>query len=115
MAKLSKKHELLPEEQYARIEKHDNEGSLMKILHTDIHRTMHVAHAVISADLKNAYTLTQPTVAKMSMRCMGVPPHIAELMLLCFQSMSFWLCTAYGVSKDPYTSTPESPFASIVH
>ena len=82
MVRLAKRPELFPEEPCAQAGKQGNEGTLMKILYTDIHRTMHVAHAVISADLKNAYNSIQSTVASMSMRYVGVPQQIAELMLL---------------------------------
>ena len=46
MADLAKKHDLIPNEQCAAPGKNGNEGSLLKVFHTDHLRTMHILHAI---------------------------------------------------------------------
>ena len=69
---------------------------------------MHAPHAAVSADLKNVFDSAQQAVASMSVRSMGVPARIATMFLLCFQTMSFYLSTGYGISEDFFSSSKEA-------
>ena len=109
MADLAKKHNLIPPEQCAAPGKDGNEGSLLKVFHTDHLRTMHVPHATISADLENCYDSVAQAVASLGMRSFGVRATTVAVFLSCYNTMKFWLQTAYGVAKEPYGSTAENP------
>ena len=114
MADLAKKHNLVPPEQCAAPGKDDNEGTLLQLFHTDHLRTMHIQHATISADLENCYDLVAHTVAALGMRSFGVRATAVAVFLSCYQTMRFWLQMAYGVAKEPYGSTAENPFSSLL-
>ena len=114
MAELAKKHNLIPPEQCAAPGKDGNEVSLLKVFHTDHLRTMHVPHATISADLENCYDSVAQAVAALGMRAFGVRATTVAVFLSCYNTMRFWLQTAYGVAKEPYGSSAENPFSSLL-
>ena len=66
MANLAEKHNLIPPEQCAAPRKDGNEGSLLKVFHTDHLRTMQIRHATISADLENCYDSVAQAVAALA-------------------------------------------------
>ena len=68
MTDLAKKQDLVPPEQCASPGKDGNEGTLLKVFHTDQLGTMHIPHATISADLENCYDLVAHAVAALGMR-----------------------------------------------
>ena len=100
MDRMMKRHNLMPEDQCAQSGNHENERSMLKMLHCNINSAMHAPHAAVSADLKNAFDSAQQAVASMSVRSMGVPAKIVTMFLMCFQTMSFRLSTGYGISED---------------
>ena len=114
MADLAKKHNLIPPEQCAAPGKDGNKGSLLKVFHTDHLRTMHIPHATISADLENCYDSVAQAVAALGMRAFGVRATTVAVFLSCYNTMKFWLQTAYGVAKEPYRSTAKNPFSSLL-
>jgi hypothetical protein len=114
MAKLAMKHKLIPPEQCAAPGKDGSEGTLLKHFHTDHLRTMHIQHATISADLENCYDSVAHAVAALGMRSFGVRATTIAVFLSCYQTMRFYLKTAYGVAKEPYGSTAETPFSSLL-
>ena len=114
MAELAKKHNLIPPEQCAAPGKDGNKGSLLKVFHTDHLCTMHVPHATISADLENCYDSVAQAVAALGMRAFGVRATTVAVFLSCYNTMRFWLQTAYGVAEEPYGSTAKNPFSSLL-
>ena len=75
---------------------------------------MHIQHATISADLENCYDSVAHAVAALGMRSFGVRATAIAVFLSCYQTMRFYLKTAYGVAKEPYGSTAETPFSSLL-
>ena len=75
---------------------------------------MHVPHAIISANLENCYKYVAQAVAALGMRAFGVRATTVAVFLSCYNTMKFWLQTAYGVAKEPYGSTAENPFSGLL-
>ena len=75
---------------------------------------MHVPHATISADLENCYDSVAQAVAALGMRAFGVRATTVAVFLSCYNTMRFWLQTAYGVTKELYGSTAKNPFSSLL-
>ena len=44
----------------------------------------------------------------------GVRVTAVAVFLSCYHNMKFWLQTAYGIAKEPYGSTAENPFSSLL-
>ena len=114
MANLAKKHNMVPPEQCAAPGRDSNEGSLLKVFHTDHLKTMHVPHATTNADLENCYNSVAQAVAAIGMSSFGVKATAVAMFLSCYQNMKFWLQTAYGVAEEPYGNTAENPFSSFL-
>ena len=83
--------EIVPPEQKAKAGTDANEDTMLRIFHNDIHRTMHINSAVISADLKNCYDAVHHLIASIAVQAMGVPVLAVKLVLSCLQTMLFWL------------------------
>jgi len=64
---------------------------MSKTLHNDIHRTLHLPSAVVSADLKECYDAVNHAICSVGLQAFGVPILAIKLMLLVLQTMSFWL------------------------
>ena len=64
---------IVPPERITKVGTDDSEGTMLKILHNDIHRTMNINSAVVSADLKNCYDAAYHLIASIAVRAMGVP------------------------------------------
>ena len=62
---------------------------------------MHIPHATISVNLENCYDSVAQAVAALGMRSFGVRATTVAVMLSCYQTMKFWLQTAYGIAEDP--------------
>ena len=75
---------------------------------------MHAPHATISAGLENCYDSVAQAVAALGMRAFGVRATAVAVFLSCYNTMKFWLQTAYGVAKEPFGSTAENPFSSFL-
>ena len=104
---------IIPPEQCATAGIDCNQGSMLKVFHCDIHRTMHVPYSVISADLSNCYDAVNHAVATLALLAFGVPHMAVKLVLTCLQSMYFWLRTAFGISGTPFHGTAVNPFFGI--
>ena len=89
MANLAKKHNLIPPEQCVALGKDDNKSSLFKVFHIDHLRTMHISHAIISADLENCYDSVAQTVAALGMRSFSMRTTAVAVFLSCYQNMRF--------------------------
>ena len=109
----ARKTSIIPPEQCATPGVDANQGSMMKILHCDVHRTLHVPYSVVSADLANCYDAVNHAVAALALLCFGVPHMAIKLVLTCLQSMFFWLRTAFGISATPFHGTAVNPFFGI--
>merc|ERR1711933_21608 len=48
------------------------------------------------------------------MRSFDVRATTVAVFLPCYNTMKFWLQTAYGVAKEPYGSTAENPFSILL-
>ena len=48
------------------------------------------------------------------MRAFRVRATTVAVFLSCYNTMKFWLQTAYGVAKEPYGSTAKNPFSSLL-
>lgn len=114
MADLAMKHDLVPPEKCAAPGKDGCEGTLLKQFHTDHLRTMHILHATISADLENCYDSVAQAVASIGMRAFGVRATTVAVFLTCYQTMRFYLQTAYGIAVEPYGGTAGNPFSSLL-
>jgi hypothetical protein len=103
----------IPDEQFAKSATTATEGTMMKILHNDIHRTMHIPSAVVSADLRNCYDSVLHSILSIGLQSVGVPLLAIKLVMLTLQTMSFWLLTAFGESKQAFGGTTDNPFFGI--
>ena len=104
---------MIPPEQIARAGTDANVGTVLKHLHNDIHRTMHINSAVVSADLTNCYDAVHHSIASIAVQAMGVPVLAVKLVLSCLQTMFFWLRTAHGVAETPFGGTASKPFMTL--
>ena len=68
-----------------------NEGTMLKILHNDIHHTVHISSAMVSADLKNCYDAIHHSIPSIVVQAMGVLVLVVKLVLSCLQTVFFWL------------------------
>ena len=48
------------------------------------------------------------------MRSFSVRATTVAVFLSCYNTMKIWLQTAYGMAKEPYGSTAENPFSSLL-
>ena len=106
-------HDIIPPEQCATSGVDCNQGSMLKVLHHDIHRTMHIPYGTVSADLANCYDAVHHSVAALALLAFGVPHMAVALVLTCLQSMCFWLRTAFGISGSPFGGTAANPYFGI--
>ena len=104
---------IIPPEQIAKAGTDANVGTMLKHLHNDVHRTMHINSAVVSADLKNCYDAVHHSIASIAVQAMGVPVLAVKLVLSCLQTMFFWLRTAHGVAETPFGGTTSKPFMTL--
>ena len=81
----------VPPEQIAKTETDANEGTMLNILHNDIHRTMHINSAVVGADLKNCYNAIHHSIASIAVQATGISVLSVKLVLSCLQTIFFWL------------------------
>ena len=81
---------VLPEK-IAKVGTDANEDTMLKILHNDIHRIMHINSVVVSADLKYCYDVIHHSIASIAVQEMGVPVLAVKLVLLCLWTMFFLL------------------------
>ena len=105
--------DIIPPDQCATKGIGKDQDSMLKQLHCDIHRTMYVPFAVVSADLANCYDSVQHGCAALALCAFGIPPNAVKLVLTCLQTMSFWLRTAYGTAETPFHGTEVDPFFGI--
>ena len=105
--------EIVPPEQCAKSKVNPNEGSVIKLLHNDIHRTLHIDSTVVSADLANCYDAVNHAICSIALQALGVPFLAIRLMLSCLQTMFFWLLTAFGMAEKPFHGTPDFPFFGL--
>ena len=62
---------IIPPEQIAKAGTDANVGTMLKKFHNDIHRTMHINSAVVSANLKNCYDAIHHSIASIAVQAMG--------------------------------------------
>ena len=88
---------------------------MLKVFHNDIHGTMHIPLAVISANLANCYDAVQHGVSCIALRAFGVPQLAMSVILTCLQTIFFWLRTAFGFSSNPFHGhgTTDNPFSGL--
>ena len=104
---------IIPSEQCATPGVDQNQGSMLKIYHCDIHRTLHIPYSVVSADLANCYDAVNHAIAALALLSFGVPYMVVKLVLTCLQTMFFWLHTAFGISGTPFHGNVINPFFGI--
>ena len=104
---------IIPMEQIAKPGSCPDEGSMIKCLHNDINRTLHIPAAVVSADLGNCYDAVNHAMCSIALQAFGVPVLAVKLMLSCLQTMFFWLKTAFGTSKQPFCGSLDFPFLGL--
>ena len=104
---------IIPPEQCATGGVDQSQGTMLKVYHNDMHRTVHIPSVVISADLANCYDAVQHAVSCIALRGFGVPHLAISMVLMCLQTMFFWLRTAFGVCSNPFHSTTENPFFGL--
>lgn len=104
---------IISDEQIAKAGTSPNEGTMIKVLHNDIHRTLHIPSAVVSADLANCYDAVNHAICSIALQAFGVSIMAIRLMLSCLQTVYFWLLTAFGVADKPFHGTPEFPFFGL--
>ena len=109
----ARKNGLIPPEQCATSGVDQNQGTMLKVFHNDIHRTMYIPFAIVSADLSHCYDAVHHAVSCIALRSFGVPNLAIGLVLTCLQMMFFWLRTAFGVSQSPFNGTAENPFFGL--
>ena len=101
-------------EQIAKAGTNANEGTMLKMFHNDIHQTMHINSAVVSADLKNCYNAIHHLIVNIAVQAMGVPVLAVKLVISCLQTMLFWLRIAHGITETPFGCTTSKTFMTLV-
>ena len=104
---------IIPTEQLAKAGSQSKEGGVIKALSNDINRTLHIPSAVVSADLAQCYDAVNHAMCSIALQAFGVPILAIKFMLICLQTMNFWLRTAFGVADKPFGGTIEFPFMGL--
>ena len=75
---------------------------MARILSNDIHRTLHIPFVTVGANLGNCFDACNHVSTSVALQAFRVQFNMIALMLLCLQTMNFWLRTAYGVASTPF-------------
>ena len=114
MANMAVTSRLIAQYQYAAPGKDGNKGTLLELFHNNIHDTMHIPLAIVSADLDQCYDAVHHSVSALGVQSFGVPQLVVNMMLACIQSMALWIRTGYSVSETPLQGTSGNPFLSLL-
>jgi len=102
----AKEKGIIPDNQFA------TSGTNNKLA-ADINRTLHIPSAVVSADLSQCYDAVNHAMCSIALQAFGVPMMAIKFMLICLQSMKFWLRSARGVADNPFSAGIELPFMGL--
>ena len=80
---------IIPPEQIAKAGTDANQETMLKMFHNEIHRTMHINSAVVSADLKNCYDAVHNLIANVAVQAMGLTLMAVKLVLSYLHIMFF--------------------------
>jgi hypothetical protein len=99
----------VPLEQFAKRGTQAAHGVLCKVLFCDYVRALHIVAGIPSVDLGNCYDAVSHPIASIVLQAFKVPLLTVVLSLSVLQTMTFYLCTGYDVSKNGYGGTEEDP------
>jgi hypothetical protein len=99
----------VPLEQFAKRGTQAVHGVLCKVLFCDYVRALHIIAGIPSVDLGNCYDAVSHPIASIALQAFRVPLLTVVLALSVLQTMTFYLRTGYGVSKNGYGGTVDDP------
>ncbi len=100
MLDVARKYKLIPEEIFSKKNRMADNGGLAKTLFYDIVRQTRSLAAIASVNASNCYDRIAHAMALLIFQSFGVEDTAVTAMLETIQEMKFFLCTAYGDSKD---------------
>jgi hypothetical protein len=109
----AKEKGIIPDNQFATSGTNAVEGIFVKSMAADINRTLHIPSAIVSADLSQCYDAVNHAMCSIALQAFGVPMMAIKFMLICLQSMKFWLRSAHGVADNPFSAGIELPFMGL--
>ena len=74
---------------------------------------MHINSTVVSADLKRCYDAVHHSITSIAVQAMEVSVLVVKQILLCLQTMFFYLRTAHGIAEKPFGDMATEPFMMI--
>jgi hypothetical protein len=70
---------------------------------------LHLVAGLPSIDLGNCYDAVSHPIASIAIQALKVPLMTVILALSVLQTMTFYLCTGYGVGQQGYGGSPDDP------
>ena len=108
-----REHGLMPEEVYSEKDQTADDGSLAKVLFYDIIRQTWVATNLGSIDAANCYDSIDHAIVSLVFQAFGVPEEAIQSVLMAIEEMKYFLCTAYGNSKNFAGSSIDIKFQGL--
>ena len=100
MMGMVQEYSLMMEEIFSELGWMAEDGALSKILFYDIVRQCRLSAAISSVDMANCYDSITHAIAFLIFQACGVPVEGVEVMLSAIQDMKYFLCMAFGDSKN---------------
>lgn len=95
---MARRHNLIPQEQYAERQSDGQDGAWLKRLFADISRQLRIPIGIVSADAEQCYDRIAHVFASLVYQAFGVFITAVIVMLASIQHMRFYLCTGLGES-----------------
>lgn len=99
----------VPLEKFARRGTQAAHGVLCKVLFCDYVWALHIVAGIPSMDLGNCYDAVSHLIASIVLQAFKVPLLAVVLALSVLQTMTFYLFTRYGVSRNGYSGSADDP------
>lgn len=106
-------NDLLHQEFFAMKGKSAKDAIITRTLWCDTNRLQHRSFAVVSADFSQCFDMIGHTQCSLAIQAQGCPIKPISLMLFTLQNMSYWLRSAYGDAKTPFSATSDDPYMGM--
>ena len=113
MMEVVREYGLMEDEIFSEQGRTAEDGALSKVLFYDIVRQFRLSAGISSVDAANCYDSIAHVISSLIFQSMGVPVEGAEAMLQAIQDMKYFLCTAYGESKNCANSRIEVKYQGL--
>ncbi len=95
-----RQHGFMPDEIFSERNRTAGEGTMSKVLFSDVVRQARLSAGISSVDADNCYDRVAHAIASLVFRSFGTPHEATCAMLQTIQDMKFFLCTSFGDSRS---------------